>query len=297
MVCRNSRLQLNLFEDSQGADEEDDFFGDGSQVGNCSPPIRAGAASFSAPAAEGFSPRVGAVGAATAGLGALSAAVAGLPPRVGAPQAPTFVDPPAPGGLDLKSEAAAFPSLAEYQHVLQSEEVPPRRRIGKHVVATTGRGRGAGRGAGGQGTSSSADMPPRPARSGAGRGDGGVKRGRSLTNAASAQTGGHIDVDDDEEGFYWTNSNMLQNSDEEEDDSDKRGFDNAKWNEQRLELFLKLVIREVSDGNRPNNQMAPVGWKNICKDFRRSCGQKYNVKAMKNRYTQAKVLATFWKEV
>lgn len=43
--------------------------------------------------------------------------------------------------------------------------------------------------------------------------------------------------------------------------------------------------------------MAPVGWKNICRDFRRSCGQKYNVKAMKNRYTQAKVLATFWKEV
>ncbi|KAE8767617.1 hypothetical protein D1007_60992 [Hordeum vulgare] len=126
-------------------------------------------------------------------------------------------------------------------------------------------------------------MPPRPARSGAGRGGGVVKRGRSLTNAASAQTGGHIDLDDDEEGFYCTNFNMLQNSDEEEDDSDERGFDNAKWNEPRLELFLKLVIREISDGNRPNNQMAPVGWKNICRDFRRSCGQKYNVKAMKNR--------------
>ncbi|KAI5007179.1 hypothetical protein ZWY2020_047127 [Hordeum vulgare] len=140
-------------------------------------------------------------------------------------------------------------------------------------------------------------MPPRPARSGAGRGGGVVKRGRSLTNAASSQTGGHIDLDDNEEGFYCTNSNMLQNSDEEEDDSDERGFDNAKWNEPRLELFLKLVIREISDGNRPNNQMAPVGWKNICRDFRRSCGQKYNVEAMKNRYTQEKVLATFWKEV
>ncbi|KAE8767394.1 hypothetical protein D1007_61258 [Hordeum vulgare] len=140
-------------------------------------------------------------------------------------------------------------------------------------------------------------MPPRPARSGIGRSGGVVKRGRSLTNAASAQTGGHIDLDDDEEGFYCTNFNMLQNSDEEEDDSDERGFDNAKWNEPRLELFLKLVIREISDGNRPNNQMAPVGWKNICRDFRRSCGQKYNMKAMKNRYTQAKVLATFWKEV
>lgn len=56
-------------------------------------------------------------------------------------------------------------------------------------------------------------------------------------------------------------------------------------------------MREISAGNRPNNQMSSVGWKNICKDFRRSCGQNYNVKAMKNRYTQAKVLATFWKEV
>ncbi|KAI4977555.1 hypothetical protein ZWY2020_059692 [Hordeum vulgare] len=64
-------------------------------------------------------------------------------------------------------------------------------------------------------------MPPCPARSGAGRGGGRVKRDRSLTNAASAQTGGHIDLDYDEEGFYWTNSNMLQNSDEEEDDSDE----------------------------------------------------------------------------
>ena len=217
-------MQLNLFEDSQGADEEDDFFGDGSQVGNYSPPIRARAAPFSAPTAGGFSPRVGALGAATGGLGALSAAVAGLPPRVGAPsapQAPTFVDPPVPGGLDLNSEAAAFPGLPEYQHVLQSQEAPPRRRSGKHVVATTGRGRGAGRGAGGRGTSSSAGMPPRPARSGAGHGGGGVKRGRSLTNAASAQTEVHIDLDDDEEGFYWTSSNMLQNSDEEEDDSDE----------------------------------------------------------------------------
>ncbi|KAE8792970.1 DNA topoisomerase 2 [Hordeum vulgare] len=36
MAGRNSRLQLNLFEDSQGADEEDDFFGDGSQYVPCS---------------------------------------------------------------------------------------------------------------------------------------------------------------------------------------------------------------------------------------------------------------------
>ena len=56
-------------------------------------------------------------------------------------------------------------------------------------------------------------------------------------------------------------------------------------------------MREISAGNRPNNQMSSVGWKNICKDFRRACGHNYNVKAMKNRYTQAKVLATFWKEV
>uniref|UniRef100_A0A8I6X4D0 Myb/SANT-like domain-containing protein n=1 Tax=Hordeum vulgare subsp. vulgare TaxID=112509 RepID=A0A8I6X4D0_HORVV len=290
-----------LFQDSQGADEEEDLFGDGSQVGNYSPPIRAAAAPFRAPAAGGFSPRVGCLGAAIGGLGAAAtgglgaAATGGLGASTGGlGAAPTFLDPPAPGGLDLNSEAAA---LSEYQHVLQPQEAPPRRRSGKHVVATAGRGRGAGRGAGGRRTSSSAGMPPRPARSGAGRGGGVVKRGRSLTNAASAQTGGHIDLDDDEEGFYCTNFNMLQNSDEEEDDSDERGFDNAKWNEPRLELFLKLVIREISDGNRPNNQMAPVGWKNICRDFRRSCGQKYNVKAMKNRYTQAKVLATFWKEV
>ncbi|KAE8787037.1 hypothetical protein D1007_39098 [Hordeum vulgare] len=223
-----------LFQDSQGVDEEEDFFGDGSQVGNYSPPIRAAAAPFRTPAVGGFSPRVGALGAATGGLGALGAATGGL----GA--APTFLDLPVPGGVDLNSEAAAFPALSEYEHVLQSQEAPPRRCSGKHVVATARRGRGAGRGAGSRGTSSSAGMPPRPARSGAGRGGGVVKRGRSLTNAASAQTGGHIDLDDDEEGFYCTNFNMLQNSDEEEDDSDE---------------------------------------------------------AMKNRYTQAKVLATFWKEV
>ena len=56
-------------------------------------------------------------------------------------------------------------------------------------------------------------------------------------------------------------------------------------------------MREISAGNHPNKQMSKVGWKNRCKDFRRACGQKYNVKAMKNRYTQAKVLGTFWKEV
>ncbi|KAE8796452.1 hypothetical protein D1007_28585 [Hordeum vulgare] len=239
-----------LFQDSQGADEEEDFFGDGSQVGNYSPPIRAAAAPFRAPAAGGFSPRMGALGAVTGGLGAATGGLGALGASTGGlGAAPTFLDPPAPGGLDLNSEAAAFPALLEYQHVLQPHEASPRRRSGKHVVATAGRGRGAGRGTGGRGTSSSAGMPPRPARSGAGRGGGVVKRGRSLTNAASAQIGGHIDLDDDEEGFYCTNFNMLQNSE-----------------------------------RKKTTRM-------------RSCGQKYNVKAMENRYTQAKVLATFWKEV
>ena len=56
-------------------------------------------------------------------------------------------------------------------------------------------------------------------------------------------------------------------------------------------------MQEINAGNRPNKQMNSNGWKNICKNFRRACGYNYNVKAMKNRYTQAKVLATFWKEV
>ncbi|KAE8779592.1 hypothetical protein D1007_47384 [Hordeum vulgare] len=104
------RSFASLFQDSQGADEEEDFFADGSQVDNYSPPIRAAAAPFRAPAAGGFSPHVGGLGAATGGLGA----------------APTFLDPSAPGGLDLNSEAATFPTSSEYQHVLQPQEAPPR---------------------------------------------------------------------------------------------------------------------------------------------------------------------------
>ncbi|KAE8767393.1 hypothetical protein D1007_61257 [Hordeum vulgare] len=106
-----------LFQDSQGADEEEDLFADGSQVGNYSPPIHAAAAPFRAPMAGGFSPRVGGLGAAIGGLGA--AATGGLGAATGGlGAAPTFLDPSAPGGLDLNSEAAAFPTLSEYQHVL-----------------------------------------------------------------------------------------------------------------------------------------------------------------------------------
>ena len=140
------------------------------------------------------------------------------------------MDPPAPEGLDLNSQAAMFPGLGDYQRVLQSDEAPVRRRSGKHVVATHGRGRSAGRGAGGRGSTSSAGIPRRPARSGAARGGGGVARARSLTNAARAQSASRIDVDDDEEFFYGSRSmaadgsNMLLNSDEEEDDSNEVTF-------------------------------------------------------------------------
>ncbi|KAI4983586.1 hypothetical protein ZWY2020_025452 [Hordeum vulgare] len=192
-----------LFQDSQGADEEEGFFADGSQVRNYSPPIRAPVALFRAPTAGGFSPRVGGLGAAT---GALGAGTGGL----GA--APTFLDPAAPGmnsnsegGVSLSTKM--FCSLrgpssdaASMWWPLRRYESGPRRS--------------------GRGTSSTACLLAQ--RSWA-RG-GVVKRGRSLTNAASAQTGGHIDLDDDEEGFYCTNFNMLQNSDEEEDDSDEVTF-------------------------------------------------------------------------
>ena len=97
MAGSSSRNLLNLFNDSQAGDEEDEFFGDGSQVGNYSPPTgfipppRPGAAGFFDPAAAGV------VHPAAAGF---------LPPRSGgfsAPPAPPFMDPPAPEGLDLNS--------------------------------------------------------------------------------------------------------------------------------------------------------------------------------------------------
>ena len=224
MAGSSSRNLLNLFNDSQAGDEEDEFFGDGSQVGNYSPltgfvpPPRPGTAGFFDPAAAGV------VHPAAAGF---------LPPRSGgfsAPPAPPFMDPPAPEGLDLNSQAAVFPGLGDYQRVLQSDEAPARRRSGKHVVATHGRGRSAGRGTGGRGSTSSAGIPRRPARSGAARGGGGVARARSLTNAARAQSASRIDVDDDEEFFYGSRSmaadgsNMLLNSDEEEDDPNEVTF-------------------------------------------------------------------------
>ncbi|RLN32862.1 hypothetical protein C2845_PM03G27250 [Panicum miliaceum] len=160
------------------------------------------------------------------------------------------------------SQATPFPGLGEYQRMLQSDEAPARRRSGKHVVTAQARGRSAGRGAGGRRSASSVDVPPRPARSGAARGGGGVVRTRSQANAVRAQSASRINVDDDEDCYGSMSmgaggSNMRLNSDEEEDDDDE----------------------------------------NICKDFRRICGKNYNVKAMKNRYTQAKVLATWWKEV
>ncbi|KAI5019315.1 hypothetical protein ZWY2020_044203 [Hordeum vulgare] len=95
-----------LFQDSQGVDEEEDFFGDGSQVGNYSPPIRAAAAPFRAPAAGGFSPRVGALGAATGGLGALGAAEA----RCGL----TFLDLPVCGGLNSRRGVSCLSDLSMF---------------------------------------------------------------------------------------------------------------------------------------------------------------------------------------
>jgi hypothetical protein len=42
--------------------------------------------------------------------------------------------------------------------------------------------------------------------------------------------------------------------------------------------------------------MDVIGWENIGKDFLRMTGQNYSKKQLKNRYTQIKSLATFWKE-
>ena len=89
-------------------------------------------------------------------------------------------------GLDVNSQAAAFPSLGKYQRVVQSEEAPPRQHSGTHLVTAKPCNRSASRVAGGRGSTSSVGVPPRPMRSGATRGGGGVAQARSLTNAERA---------------------------------------------------------------------------------------------------------------
>jgi hypothetical protein len=97
MAGSSSRNLLNLFNDSQAGDEEDEFFGDGSQVGNYSPPTgfvpppRPSAVGFFTPAAAGVVPP------ASAGV---------LPLHAGgfsAPPVSPFMDPSALEGLDLNS--------------------------------------------------------------------------------------------------------------------------------------------------------------------------------------------------
>jgi hypothetical protein len=49
------------------------------------------------------------------------------------------MDPSAPEGLDLNSQAVVFPGLGDYQRVLQSDEAPTRHvaasMLWRHVVA------------------------------------------------------------------------------------------------------------------------------------------------------------------
>ena len=114
-MAGTSRNLLNLFHDSQAGGEEDEFFGDGSQVATYSPPI-----GFIPPPAGGVRPGTGGFFAPVAPGVVPPAAARVLPPRqagfVTAP-APPFMDLAAPAvdGLDLNAQAAAFPGLEEYQ--------------------------------------------------------------------------------------------------------------------------------------------------------------------------------------
>ncbi|KAJ4964106.1 hypothetical protein NE237_024045 [Protea cynaroides] len=58
----------------------------------------------------------------------------------------------------------------------------------------------------------------------------------------------------------------------------------AKWTTSLTKTLADLMVEQVLKGNRPNHSFGSKAWKNICDEFHRETGLKWNKEQLKNRY-------------
>jgi hypothetical protein len=230
----NSRRAHDLFDDG---DDEDFFSHDSSQVATYSPPVT----DYNPP------PAVASMRAAASRMGAPASRFRALRPE----------RMEGGGGLDLNSEAAAvpslfdfnsqadpyivgdcnspdayFPGLSEYQQFLQSKDVPTRGCMGKAASASQPRHKNASGGATRASSAvtpsqGNASLPPRARRDGPARGGRGTMRGSHGTSCSGSCGRRSTEFDyDDGSTTMATEHPMLADafmvdSGEDDDDSDE----------------------------------------------------------------------------
>ncbi|XP_043696840.1 L10-interacting MYB domain-containing protein-like [Telopea speciosissima] len=59
----------------------------------------------------------------------------------------------------------------------------------------------------------------------------------------------------------------------------------AKWTTSLTKRLVDLMVQQVLKGNRPNNSFGRKAWKNICDEFPKETGLKWNKEQLKNRYS------------
>ena len=65
--------------------------------------------------------------------------------------------------------------------------------------------------------------------------------------------------------------------------SEGEGKDKAKWNNNKIEIFLKLCVVEINARNNLGAHFSREGWKNLQQKFQEKTGYSYDKTKLKNR--------------
>ena len=73
--------------------------------------------------------------------------------------------------------------------------------------------------------------------------------------------------------------------------------DKASWDDEKVVMFLNILIQEIDAGNRPNGQFTKTGWSNIIRKFREETSCSFSQSQLKNKWDGLKKDLTLWERL
>ncbi|KAL3813372.1 hypothetical protein ACJIZ3_014640 [Penstemon smallii] len=71
----------------------------------------------------------------------------------------------------------------------------------------------------------------------------------------------------------------------------------ASWDPKSTEIFIRLCVVEVNNGNRPGTHFNRIGWNNLIQNFHMATGRKYTRTQLKNRWDALKKDWGIWSKL
>lgn len=73
--------------------------------------------------------------------------------------------------------------------------------------------------------------------------------------------------------------------------------DKANWDAKTMEVFIRLCVQEVTNGNRPGTHFGKTGWDNLINKFAIATRRNYNKVQLKNKWDRLKKEWGQWKSL